>query len=62
MALHAHKMLKVEYDPDKVVLAGVVVPRPPGVSVSQWLEYWERVCKFAEKSHSGVRYGAYYEN
>jgi hypothetical protein len=30
-----------DVNPNDVTIAGVVVPRPAGVSVSLWMDFWE---------------------
>ena len=35
-------MIAITADYDKVVIEGVVTPRPPTISVSEWLNFWER--------------------
>lgn len=46
--MHAHRMLNMAYDFDAVVIAGVRVERPTGVSAKQWIDYWEKICFIME--------------
>lgn len=52
--MHAHKMLNVECTCDDVVIAGVKINKPSGVSVKQWVDYWERLCILMEREKDGV--------
>ena len=35
--------MTIVIDMDQVTIEGMVVPRPPNVSRSEWMAFWERV-------------------